>query len=186
MIILLLIAIGLSMDAFAVSISFGTQKRTNHFETALLLACVFGGFQAMMPALGFFLGKYLSTWLSGFDHWIAFILLSLIGLKMIQDFLAPESDDSPHTNLTFLTLTSLGIATSIDAFAVGITFAFVKISLLWGVIVIGITTFLFSLIGVYFGKKLSHIFGKKMELVGGLILIGIGLKILLEHILGGI
>lgn len=176
---LLLIAFGLSMDAFAVSITKGMTRKKNLFPLALQLAFFFGLFQAVMPLLGFFLGKYISHWLGQMDHWIAFILLTGIGCKMILEAFKNQPEHSFRISLTMLTILGLSIATSIDAFAVGISFAFLKIQIISAVCIIGLMTCAISFIGVYIGKPFGRLLGRNSEWIGGLILIGIGCKILL-------
>lgn len=177
----LLIAAGLSMDAFAVSISMGIALRCSAYD-ALKLSFFFGFFQFMMPVIGWSAASRFSGLISSFDHWIAFALLSGIGIKMIyESFQSDDDKECPVLNLR--TLFILSVATSIDALAVGISFAFLEVSIVLPVIIIGLVTFSFSFAGVYIGKKTGHIFEKKMEFAGGAILIFIGLKILAEHIL---
>ena len=140
----------------------------------------FGGFQALMPLIGYILGIGFQSFVQSIDHWIAFVLLGIIGFNMIRESLG--DDENINSNLDFKTMLPLAIATSIDALAVGITFAFLKVNILLSILIIGITTFVFSVVGV----KIGHIFGEKYknkaELMGGIILILIGLKILLEHL----
>jgi len=180
---ILLIALGLAMDAFAVSIANGLTVRDIKGKEALRIAAFFGGFQALMPLVGWWAGRGFRDLVSGIDHWLAFFLLGFIGLKMIyESFRMGSCEDEGGKALTYRTLVVLAVATSIDAFAVGISFAFLAISILTPVIVIGIVTFVLSLLGVFIGKKCGHFFEKKIEIAGGLILIGIGTKILLEHL----
>jgi len=178
---LFFIAIGLSMDAFAVSICKGLSMKTLPLRNCIIVGVWFGVFQAFMPYLGFFIGSAFEAYITAVDHWIAFILLSIIGIKMIQESFEEggEGDASLRPNLMF----TLAIATSIDAFAVGITFALLpSVSILSAVALIGCTTFLLSAIGV----KLGHLFGRGQsalaERLGGVILFGMGLKILLDHL----
>ncbi len=178
---LLLIAFGLSMDAFAVSISNGMTIRHQKVNNALRIGIFFGSFQALMPLIGWSAGLSFREFISGVDHWIAFVLLSFIGCKMIYESRkmgAREKEDKP---MTLPTLLVLSIATSIDALAVGISFALLKISIVTPIIVIGIVTFVLSSLGVLIGNRIGHLFEKKIEILGGLILIGIGIKILIEH-----
>lgn len=177
---ILLIAAGLSMDAFAVSLSAGFALRCTAID-AFKLAFFFGFFQFIMPVIGWAGAKRFSDLISNIDHWIAFFLLLLIGLKMIYES-CQKDEDRECLILNLQTLLTLAVATSIDALAVGISFAFLSVSILKPVIIIGLVTFLFSLAGVYIGKKSGHFFEKKMELIGGFILIIIGIKILAEHI----
>lgn len=182
---LLIIAIGLSMDAFAVSIGKGLSVTKIKLSHALKVGLWFGGFQALMPLIGYLLGSTFADVVSTYDHWVAFVLLALIGGNMIKE--AFEKDDECDCNkkekncFGFVTMLTLAVATSIDALAIGVTFAFFKVAIIPAIITIGITTFLFSVAGL----KIGHIFGCKYkshaELFGGVILILIGLKILLEH-----
>lgn len=182
---LLIIAIGLSMDAFAVSIGKGLSVTKIKLSHALKVGLWFGGFQALMPLIGYLLGSTFADTVSAYDHWVAFVLLALIGGNMIKE--AFEKDDECDCNkkekncFGFVTMLTLAVATSIDALAIGVTFAFFKVAIIPAIITIGITTFLFSVAGL----KIGHIFGCKYkshaELFGGVILILIGLKILLEH-----
>lgn len=183
---LLIIAIGLSMDAFAVSIGKGLSVKKLKLSHALSVGLWFGGFQALMPLLGYLLGSTFAEIVSAFDHWIAFALLLLIGINMIKESLEKDDDEcdcnkKQKNSFAFLTMFTLAVATSIDALAIGITFAFLKVAIIPAIITIGITTFLFSVAGL----KIGNIFGCKYkshaELFGGVILILIGLKILLEH-----
>jgi len=169
------------MDAFAVSISNGMTIRHQKVNNALRIGIFFGSFQALMPLIGWSAGLSFREFISGVDHWIAFVLLSFIGCKMIYESRkmgAREKEDKP---MTLPTLLVLSIATSIDALAVGISFALLKISIVTPIIVIGIVTFVLSSLGVLIGNRIGHLFEKKIEILGGLILIGIGIKILIEH-----
>ncbi len=175
----LLIALGLAMDAFAVSISNGVTRKYLKFWQAVEIALFFGGFQALMPLLGWSLGLTVRTLVESFANWIAFFLLAAIGSKMIYESFQesdPEADGRP---LTLLVLLALAVATSLDALAVGVSFAFIKFPILWPSLLIGVVTFVISLVGVYIGKVFGEHFESKAETVGGLVLIGIGLKILL-------
>lgn len=184
---LLIIAIGLSMDAFAVSIGKGLSLKKIKLSHALKVGLWFGGFQALMPLIGYMLGSTFAEIVSTFDHWVAFVLLSLIGGNMIKESLENDSDNDCDCNkkdkngFGLTTMFTLAVATSIDALAIGVTFAFFKVAIIPAIITIGITTFLFSVAGL----KIGHIFGCKYkshaELFGGVILILIGLKILIEH-----
>jgi len=177
-----LIAVGLAMDCFAVAITSGIAIKQLRFNHALQIAIFFGGFQALMPIIGWLAGRGLRDFISGIDHWLAFGLLWAIGLKMIYESRKLEANKKEINPLNLSVLLILSIATSIDALAVGVSFAFLKIQLMASVILIGTITFLISFIGVFVGNRTGHFFENKMELVGGLILIGIGLKILLEHL----
>ena len=179
--------IGLSMDAFAVAICKGLKMHKVNKAQTVIIALFFGGFQAIMPFLGWLLGTQFTSYISAIDHWIAFILLGLIGGNMIRETFTEENgegDDGimdPPLDLKELFL--LAIATSIDALAVGITFAFLKVSILPAITVIGITTFVFSIMGVVIGRFFGNRYEKKAEFAGGTILIILGIKILLEHLL---
>lgn len=181
---LFLIAVGLSMDAFAVSICKGLNMHRMNYRHAGIIALFFGGFQALMPALGWFLGKQFEAYIVSIDHWIAFALLAVIGTNMIHEALTEddESTDIADAHLDIKELFLLAIATSIDALAVGITFAFLQVQIIPAVCLIGITTFILSFFGVNIGHRFGNRYEKKAEIAGGIILILIGLKILLEHL----
>lgn len=174
------LAIGLAMDAFSVSVTRGLTLKCN-IKYALIMAISFGVFQAFMPVLGWFAGIQLQYIVSTFAPWIAFLLLLGIGFKMIYESLS--NDENVCKVFSFKELLILSIATSIDAFAVGVTFAFLNTAILLPILIIGLVTFILSFIGVYIGKNIGHLFENKMEIVGGIILIIIGFKILLENIL---
>lgn len=181
---LFLIAVGLSMDAFAVSICKGLKMRRFNVRHAGAIALAFGGFQALMPVIGWFLGKQFESYITEIDHWIAFALLAIIGGKMAVESFKKEEEDTTEEKekLDVKELLVLAVATSIDALAVGITFAFLKVSIVPAVSLIGVTTFVLSAGGVFIGHKFGAKFKSKAELAGGVILILIGLKILLEHL----
>ena len=180
---IVLIGVGLAMDAFAVSICKGLAMRKMNYRQAIIIAGFFGVFQALMPALGYLLGTTFANKIAIIDHWIAFILLALIGLNMIKESReTDECETCQDESLDLKELLMMGIATSIDALAVGITFAFLKVEILQATLIIGITTFVLSLIGVVIGNMFGSRFKSKAELTGGCILILIGLKILLEHL----
>lgn len=179
---LLLIAIGLSMDAFAVSVCKGLAMQKLRIRDMCIVGLWFGGFQALMPAIGYFLGSAFADYIESFDHWVAFILLAIIGANMIKESLSCDGECTDNS-LAFKTMLIMAIATSIDALAVGITFAFlIKTigSLIFAVISIGVTTFLLSAAGVKIGNIFGTRYKSKAEFAGGVILILIGLKILLE------
>lgn len=183
---ILLIGLGVSADAFAVSMCKGVEMKKFIFKYALLIALFFGGFQMLMPLIGWAAGTLFEKYITQFDHWIAFGLLLLLGGKMIYDGIfdkdeQKEGEDKP-LKLGFLTLLVMAIATSIDALAVGVTFAFLKVNIWMAVSIIGATTFAFSLVGVGIGVKVGDKFKNKAEIFGGVILILIGVKILLEHL----
>ncbi len=178
---LLFIAIGLSMDAFAVSITSGITIQRIQLKHVLRIALFFGVFQGVMPLLGWVAGNRFQDSLSSVDHWVAFGLLTFIGSKMIYESRKLEVDscrDPCNTTVLF----TLAIATSIDAFGVGLSLSILSVSILFPALVIGIVTFCISVIGIYIGDTVGHLFEKKIEIIGGLILILIGVKILHEHI----
>ncbi len=179
---ILLIAIGLSMDAFAVSISSGLNLDRFRLGYALKIAIFFGGFQALMPVAGFAAGLSVRDFMAGIDHWVAFALLAFIGAKMIYEALFGRKDGRRTNGHNLATLLVLSVATSIDALAVGISFSLLDIDIILPACIIGIVTFLISLAGVVIGRKAGHHLESKAEVLGGVILIGIGLKILLEHL----
>ncbi|MEG0779933.1 MAG: manganese efflux pump MntP family protein [Oscillospiraceae bacterium] len=180
---LFLIAIGLSMDAFAVAICKGLAMERVEGKRAVTIALFFGGFQALMPLLGWTLGIQFSSYINAFDHWIAFVLLAIIGGKMVADSRGNETEAAVDTGKTdYRELLVLAIATSIDALAVGVTFAFLEVAILPAVGLIGVTTFILSLGGVFVGNWFGVKYKSRAELVGGCILLLIGLKILLEHL----
>lgn len=178
---LLLIAIGLSMDAFAVSIGKGLSIRKAKLSHYLKVGLWFGGFQALMPVIGYFVGSTFADIVKDFDHWIAFLLLAIIGVNMIREALSKESDEETNPDFSIRSMFTLAIATSIDALAAGVSFAFFSDTILLPVATIGITTFLFSVAGLKIGNIFGSKYKKKAEFSGGMILIIIGLKILIEH-----
>ena len=182
LITIIFVAFGLAMDAFAVSVASGITVKNLKLKNALKMAFSFGLFQAFMPLLGWLAGLSLRSFISEVDHWIAFGLLSLIGLRMIYESLKSEVRGKEIDPLDPYVLLILSIATSIDALAVGLSFAFLQIVIVTPVIIIGMVTFLLSLLGIMIGNRLGHFFEKKIEFAGGLILIGIGIKILIEHL----
>jgi putative Mn2+ efflux pump MntP len=181
---LLLTAAALSMDAFAVSACKGLNMRGADWRYALVIALFFGGFQAAMPLAGWFLGKQFESLITNVDHWIVFALLAFLGGKMIFDALKGRGGEACATNqqINFGELAVLALATSIDALAVGISFAFLGVQILPAVLCIGLTTFLLSLGGVAVGWKFGVKYQRKATFAGGLVLILLGLKILFEHL----
>ena len=177
-----LIGVGLAMDSFAVSICKGLAMRRMNYKKAIIIAAFFGVFQALMPALGYVLGTTFANKIAAIDHWIAFILLALIGANMIKEALSSDDDECQDDSLRLGDLIMLSIATSIDALAVGITFAFFNVSLLLSVSMIGIITFIICVIGVKVGNVFGEKYKSKAELAGGLILIVMGAKILIDHL----
>lgn len=176
----LLIAVGVSMDAFAVSIAKGMSAHRVGWRHALLAGLWFGGFQALMPCIGYFLGLGFAAFIGQWDHWVAWLLLTLIGANMVKESFSKD-DDEVSGGWGFWHMLTLAVATSIDALAVGVSFAFLEMSIWMPIIIIGITTMMFSIAGVLLGKKVGERFKSKAELVGGLVLIAIGIKILWEH-----
>ena len=179
---LFLIAVGVSMDAFSVSVCKGLTIK--HFSLKMALTCGlwFGAFQALMPVVGYFLGSQFAYYVESVDHWIAFGLLFLIGANMIREAVAGKEDSKQTNALDFKTMLLLAVATSIDALAVGVSFACIQVELWSSVGLIGLTTFVFSVLGVKIGNVFGTKFKKNAEVFGGIILIIIGLKILLEHL----
>lgn len=178
---ILLLGIGLAMDAFAVSICKGLSMKKMNWKNAIIIALYFGIFQAIMPMIGYFLGTTFESFVTTFDHWIAFILLVLIGGNMIKESFDNE-DEKKNDKVDFKTMIVLAIATSIDALAVGITFAFFDVNLSLAVSIIGIITFFISIFGVKIGNRFGDKYQNKAELMGGVILVLLGIKILLEHL----
>lgn len=177
---LFLIAVGLSMDAFAVSICKGLSLGKIKVKHMVIAGLWFGGFQALMPAIGYFAGSLFADKIVAFDHWVAFVLLLIIGGCMIKESF--EEEDDVDASMKAKDMFLLAIATSIDALAVGVSFAFLKVSIAWSVSVIGVVTFVLSAIGVKIGSIFGAKYKAKAEFVGGLVLIIIGAKILLEHL----
>lgn len=178
---LFIIALGLSMDAFAVSICKGLAMQKISLKKAAIVSLWFGGFQGLMPYIGYILGSQFEHYITAIDHWIAFILLGLIGISMIREALGKE-EECQDDSLSFKTMLILAVATSIDALAVGITFAFLKVTIISAVLFIGVITFILSMVGVKVGNVFGIRYKSKAELAGGIILILMGTKILLEHL----
>ena len=176
------IAVGLAMDCFAVSMTIG-MTNNSQLKSYFTVAAFFGLFQAGMPLAGWMMGLSAMELISGIDHWIALGLLSLVGGKMIHSTIEKESAKEEVDYRKFSVLLTLAIATSIDALAIGLSFAFLGIFITLPTIIIGTITFFLSLLGILAGKKFGNFFGRRIEAIGGLILIGIGMKILLEHLL---
>lgn len=182
---LFLVGVGLSMDAFAVSVCKGLNMRGRvNNRHAIIISLFFGGFQALMPLIGWLLGRQFEVYIKNIDHWVAFLLLAYIGGKMIFDTLrgGSEPDQCVDERLDLKELLLMAIATSIDALAVGITFAFLSVQIAPAVCLIGATTFVLSYLGVLIGNRFGNKFQNGAQIAGGVILIGIGLKILLEHL----
>lgn len=179
---LLIIAIGVSMDAFAVSICKGLSTRKIRPSNAVTAGFWFGGFQALMPVIGYYLGVSFADFVSGVDHWIAFVLLGIIGGKMIKESFENESCEI-SADFSFKSMLPLAVATSIDALAIGVSFAFLGVSIWVPVLLIGVTTGLFSAAGVYIGNRFGCRYKSRSEFIGGLVLCLMGVRILLEHTL---
>ena len=178
---LLTLAVGLAMDAFAVSICKGLAMREKVLKKGIIVGLWFGGFQALMPTIGFFLGTQFKDQITSIDHWIAFVLLGLIGINMVKEALSndeEQADDSIAVKEMFM----FAVATSIDALAVGITFAFLNVHIVSAAFMIGVCTFLISFVGVKIGNIFGTKYKSKAELAGGIILILLGFKILFEHL----
>ncbi|MGI5893586.1 MAG: manganese efflux pump MntP family protein [Candidatus Merdivicinus sp.] len=179
---LFILAVGLSMDAFAVAVCKGLSMKTMSWKKAAIVGLYFGGFQAGMPLIGYFLGVQFRSYITAFDHWIAFILLVIIGGNMVREALSGDTDEGGSDSVGFKEMSVLAIATSIDALAIGVTLAFLKVDIVPAVSFIGLTTFTLSLVGVKIGNVFGSRWKSKAEFAGGVILILIGLKILLEHL----
>jgi putative Mn2+ efflux pump MntP len=182
LLILLFVSIGLAMDCLAVSLAVGTRKQIPTTRIALTLALVFGGFQFIMNIMGWAMGEWLIPFLAGFDHWVAFILLAVIGGKMIYDGFKGAEESKTVKILQPATLLLLAVATSIDSLGVGLSFALLAIVILIPALMIGMVSAVFSFAGVFLGNRLAEHFGERMEILGGIILIGIGVRILFGHL----
>lgn len=176
-----LVAIGLAMDAFAVSICKGLSMKKMSWKKALIIGGYFGIFQGLMPVIGYFFGTSFENLVTKIDHWIAFVLLGMIGINMLKEAFSDEKENR-NDDVKFKTMLILALATSIDALAVGISFAFLKTNILIASLQIAVITFIISIIGVKIGNKFGDKYEKKAEILGGLILILMGTKILLEHL----
>ena len=181
---LFIIAVGLSMDALAVAICKGLSMAKMSWKKGIIVGLWFGGFQALMPLIGYLLGAQFESRITAFDHWIAFILLGLIGGNMIREGLSGD-EEKTHDSVSIKSMLPLAIATSIDALAVGVTFAFLRVNIVYAVSFIGVITFLLSTVGVKVGNVFGARYKSKAEIAGGVILILMGLKILIEHLMGG-
>ena len=178
---ILIIAVGVSMDAFAVSICKGLSVQQMRPRYPLTVAIWFGGFQALMPVLGYFLGVSFADFVENVDHWIAFILLGIIGCNMIKESFSDKCDAS-SPDFSFKTMSAMAVATSIDALAIGVSFAFLRRNIWEAVVMIGLTTAAFSAAGLMIGNVFGSRYKSKAEFTGGFILVAMGLKILLEHL----
>jgi putative Mn2+ efflux pump MntP len=170
------------MDAFAVSIILGLSVKKPKIKEYLIPGIYFGGFQALMPFIGFFAGQHFTDLVQDFSHWIAFVLLGFIGIKMIIDSFSKKEESINENSFQFLKMLLLALATSIDALAVGVTFAFFKINIFIAILIIGLTTFFISIGGVKAGNIFGTKFKSKAEFAGGAVLVLLGLKILIEHL----
>jgi putative Mn2+ efflux pump MntP len=179
---IIIIALGLAMDAFAVSVVSGSVYKQLKIKHAFRLALFFGAFQALMPLIGSLAGLTVKAYIADYDHWLAFVLLTAVGCRMIYESfkIKPQRQNFDPSNI--VVLLALSIATSIDALAIGITLPLLVVSLAAAVLIIGLITFLLSYIGVFIGKKFGHFFESKIEALGGLVLIALGAKILIEHL----
>jgi putative Mn2+ efflux pump MntP len=183
LITIIVIAVGLAMDTFAVSIATGSASKQVRVTRALQMALFFGGFQLVMPLIGSLAGLAFKKYIAGYDHWVAFGLLAAVGGKMIHESFKIKTARKNFDFSNIFVLLILSIATSIDALAVGITLSLITSSIGTAVIIIGLITFAMSYMGVLIGQKLGHFFENKFEAIGGLVLIGISLKIVLQHLL---
>jgi putative Mn2+ efflux pump MntP len=180
---IILIALGLSMDCFAVSVSGSITLKHVTPLRIIRTAFTFGLFQAIMPVIGWLIGHNLVTIVADYDHWLAFVLLLFVGGKMIWESFRP-SENTQTTDITSgMTLITMALATSIDALAIGLSFAFLEISIAIAAVTIGVIAFLITIAGFLLGKKLGQLIGKRAEIIGGIVLIGIGIRILLSHLL---
>ena len=177
-----LIGVGLAMDAFAVSICKGLSIKKTSYKKVITIALYFSIFQALMPLIGYLIGSTFESLITTIDHWLAFILLNIIGINMIKES-KTENSETINDKVDFKTMFLLAIATSIDALTIGITFAFLKTNIFNNILTIGITTFIITSIGVLIGKKFGSKYEKKSQILGGLILIFMGIKILIDHII---
>ena len=178
---LIILSIGLAMDAFAVAICKGLSMSKMNWKKASIIGLYFGGFQALMPLVGYLLGINFQEKITSIDHWIAFLLLGIIGINMIKEAISKDSEKQ-NDSIKFKDMLILAVATSIDALAVGITFAFLKVNIWLAISLIGVITFIISVAGVKIGNIFGDKYEKKAEFAGGIILILLGVKILLEHL----
>lgn len=186
---LFVLALGLSADAFSVSVCKGLASRKMNWRNAFLCGLYFGVFQALMPTIGYLIGYRFKDYITSIDHWIAFVLLGFIGVNMIRESRSendecPECEQESNAGMDVKTMLTLAVATSIDALTVGISFAFLNVNIVAAVSFIGVCTFVLSFFGVWVGNVFGSRFRSKAELAGGIILILIGTKILIEHLLG--
>jgi putative Mn2+ efflux pump MntP len=177
-----LLAVGLGLDAFSVAIGIGAANHKKSWAPVLRLSFAFGLFQFVMPLIGWLAGSTVVGLIQSFDHWVAFALLAVVGGKMIWEGFQAEGDEAKGDRTLGWPLFLLSIATSIDALAVGFSFSLLKTPILFPAVIIGMVCFWMTAVGMIFGKRLARIFGRKVEILGGLVLIAIGVKILIEHI----
>ena len=180
---ILLIAVGLAMDAFSVSLGIGAGGRAYGPRPIFRLAFHFGLFQAAMPVLGWLAGMQVASFIAGFDHWVALALLSFVGVRMIRAGFDPDGESHRNDPSRGGTLVMLALATSIDAFAIGLSLAMLRVNILYPALVIGVVTAGLCLAALLTGHRLGKLFGKRMEIIGGLILIGIGLRVVISHVM---
>lgn len=179
---LFLIAVGLSMDAFAVAVCKGLSVKRANLKQGITAGLYFGGFQAGMPLIGYLLGSNFAEYIEEFDHWIAFVLLVIIGINMIRE--SGEREEEINDSFGPKAMLPMAVATSIDALAIGVSFAFMKVRIGWAVAFIGLTTFILSAAGVKLGNHFGAKYKSKAELFGGIVLIALGVKILVGHLFG--
>jgi manganese efflux pump family protein len=179
---IIIIALGLSMDAIAVAVSLGLSIKSLKVQNGFVIGLFFGSFQAIMPVIGWSVGYGFKDLIAAWDHWIVFGLLTIIGMKMIYESIKIKSAEDEIKVLKMKVLLLLAVATSIDALAIGVSFAILRIAIITPVMIIGLVTFVLSFLAVGFGRHAGYLFQRKIEMLGGIILIGIGIKILLEHI----
>lgn len=180
---IIVIAVGLSMDSLAVSVVTGAAYKELHYRHTLRMAGFFGGFQAIMPLIGYLAGLTVSKLIAGYDHWVSFGILGAIGLKMIYESFKIKEERKAMHPANIALLLALAVATSIDALAVGLTLSLITKQISEAVIIIGLVTFGLCCVGVYIGKRFVHFFESGIEAIGGLVLIGLGVKILLQHLI---
>lgn len=181
---ILLVSLGVSMDAFAVAVSAGAAFKRFKISQALLMALFFGGFQTLMPLIGWLGGNSCKHLIESVDHWIAFVLLLFVGGKMMYESFQPDDAGQDNNPFQLKMLILLALATSIDALAVGVSFSFINVPLLFPVTMMGLITFMMALAGNYIGRGFGHLFEKKCEFAGGLIIVLIGGKIIFDHLCG--
>lgn len=180
---LFILAVGLSMDAFSVAVCKGLSVHRVQKKHYLIVGAWFGGFQALMPAIGYLLGSTFSKYIEAYDHWVAFVLLAFIGGNMLREAFSKKEEDAPDASFAFKSMLVLAVATSIDALAVGVSFALLpNVNIVAAVLFIGVVTFLLSAVGLKVGNVFGAKYKSRAEIAGGVILILIGLKILLEHL----